>query len=142
MGNSKPTLCWDCANYAKGCNWSECFKPVKGWEAVPTKTMHFDSYIVYECPKFKRDAYNAGMYRMDNKKITVTTDARERPSKAQMKYIQWIQDNADRRIPVFDGNTAEDAKQYIVKYRKYVPVKQLEVNLFEKVDKRKLRGLA
>ena len=61
------TLCWDCQNALLGCEWSREFKPVKGWNAIPTKiamsysadgtkeTRTIDSYLVYECPKFIKD---------------------------------------------------------------------------------------
>ena len=66
--NKKPTLCWDCANYAFGCSWSEDCVPVKGWEAVPCKGKHFDSYLVLDCPLFDRDARDGGMRRMNETK--------------------------------------------------------------------------
>lgn len=67
------TLCWDCAhatdmderaeNY---CEWAVYLKPVPGWTAHKTvkkegtdDEMH--SYIVMECPKFKRDAFGGGL---------------------------------------------------------------------------------
>ena len=61
----QPTLCWDCANATGKCSWSSDLKPVKGWTAVPTKKYvyggYMESYLVSECPQFKRDAIGAGM---------------------------------------------------------------------------------
>jgi hypothetical protein len=59
----KATICWDCKNAVKGCSWSKDFKPVDGWEAIPTKILQKDnrfgrydktlnSYIVISCPQF------------------------------------------------------------------------------------------
>lgn len=56
------TLCWDCKNATNnGCEWSRSFKPVEGWNAVPSAILvggandkYTDSYLVLECPKFER----------------------------------------------------------------------------------------
>ena len=56
------TLCWDCKNSTNnGCEWSMSFKPVEGWNAVPSAILvggandkYTDSYLVLECPKFER----------------------------------------------------------------------------------------
>lgn len=56
------TLCWDCKNATNnGCEWSRSFKPVEGWNAVPSAILvggandkYMDSYLVLECPKFER----------------------------------------------------------------------------------------
>ena len=49
-------LCTYCEKYAKGCEWSERFEPVPGWEAVPTiinqKGKPIHSYRIIRCPKF------------------------------------------------------------------------------------------
>ncbi len=68
------TLCWCCEKYAGGCNWSDHFLPVEGWEATPTvikegintytrvhsgqievtqRISH--SYKVHSCPEFVQD---------------------------------------------------------------------------------------
>lgn len=68
------TLCENCQNAvpnadsSRGCNWSMYFKPVEGWNAVPTiirqgqydsfgtkkmKTTH--SFHVIDCPEFIHD---------------------------------------------------------------------------------------
>jgi len=58
----RQTLCWDCENACGGCSWSDHWKhtPVEGWTAKRTrlrmdKDDYGDSYIVIECPEFKRD---------------------------------------------------------------------------------------
>lgn len=65
MGRHEHTLCWDCANCVGGCSWSSKGQPVEGWRARPTKIRFSgettDSFIVYHCPKFERDAENGGM---------------------------------------------------------------------------------
>lgn len=70
---SPPTLCWDCSKATGGCAWSEDFKPVKGWEVVPTKKQNYygimHSLIVLSCPEFDRDAYNAGLKRIGDGSI-------------------------------------------------------------------------
>ena len=56
------TLCWDCKNSTNnGCEWSRSFKPVEGWNAVPSAILvggandkYTGSYLVLECPKFER----------------------------------------------------------------------------------------
>lgn len=60
------TLCWECENSIKPhvCPWVRDYTPVKGWEAKPTHiggAYQYDSYIVTNCPLFKRDAFNGGM---------------------------------------------------------------------------------
>ena len=57
----KDTLCWDCANYAGGCSWTQPdgAVPVKGWKAKKTAL----GYVVKECPKFVRGCYCRGRYR-------------------------------------------------------------------------------
>lgn len=68
------TLCWDCENATSGnCPWAMNGTPVPGWIARPdTIYCHgkdgsgrkykreIASYTVYECPKFKRDAWRGG----------------------------------------------------------------------------------
>lgn len=61
------TLCWDCANACCGCTWSQSLRPVKGWKAIQVHNNAFTSYIVQECPEFKRDAYQGGVKRMKKK---------------------------------------------------------------------------
>ena len=61
------TICWDCARATGGCPWSDRLRPVKGWvakELKPTSTRPYSTYIVLECPGFKRDAYDGGTKRV------------------------------------------------------------------------------
>ncbi len=50
------TLCWHCARAIKKCPWNRRFKPVEGWDAVPTDLNRTPSYFVRDCPLFKREA--------------------------------------------------------------------------------------
>lgn len=69
--NLPPTLCGDCFHADKGdhsqCPWAREFKPVDGWDAIPTKVLWYrkgdrdnsrrveeQSYCVLHCPMFKR----------------------------------------------------------------------------------------
>ena len=66
----KMTLCWDCEKAVGLCPWSAELKPVEGWTATPTrkklrKDLEFESFIVYDCPEFKRDAICNGLRRYD-----------------------------------------------------------------------------
>ena len=63
------TLCWDCEKSLGGCSWADKFIPVKGWTAIKTQKRQntkesIDSFDVYECPQFERDAMNGGLYRL------------------------------------------------------------------------------
>ena len=65
---SQPTLCWDCAKAVGKCSWSKPFRPVEGWEIIPTRKTTNDgrgykSCIVLKCPEFKRDGVGAGIKR-------------------------------------------------------------------------------
>ena len=59
----QPTLCWECAKATGGCQWSDRLQPVDGWEAIQTHNQTGSSYIVTNCPLFKRDAVNSGLKR-------------------------------------------------------------------------------
>ena len=64
------TLCWDCANATGGCSWADRLKPVKGWGAkYVEKKGDYNSYFVYDCPQFERDATYGGAehYKEKNK---------------------------------------------------------------------------
>ena len=73
----KMTLCWDCAKAVGHCSWSADLKPVEGWTATPTrkklrKDLEFESFVVYDCPEFKRDAFCNGLKRYkENENDTV-----------------------------------------------------------------------
>ncbi len=67
---NKFTLCWDCKKATGGCSWSNKLRPVKGWtaqEVKPTSSKPYTTYLVEQCPEFKRDAYNSGLKRINNK---------------------------------------------------------------------------
>lgn len=60
----KETLCWSCQNSIpskakqSGCSWSNQFKPVENWKAIPNtipignKGEFTDTYFVLNCPQF------------------------------------------------------------------------------------------
>lgn len=59
-GDKHRTLCWDCEKAQQKCSWSRHFKPVKGWQAIPTrvniggeKRVYVNSFDVHECPEFE-----------------------------------------------------------------------------------------
>ena len=64
------TCCWDCANATNPnnvCSWAWSLKPVEGWTAKPTtREGGYKSYLVIECPLFKRDAYAGGTKRLND----------------------------------------------------------------------------
>lgn len=49
-------LCCSCKNACGGCNWSKCFLPVEGWDAIPTiikdKEGDMHSYKISGCPEY------------------------------------------------------------------------------------------
>ena len=63
------TKCWDCAKATTNeCSWSDRLEPVDGWTAIPTLKSQFrmdpfQSFLVIDCPEFKRDAWNGGAMR-------------------------------------------------------------------------------
>lgn len=69
MSASKQTLCWDCAKAIGDCHWSKYLKPIKGWkvEEVHKSTYYgfYNSYLVLECPEFKRDGIGGGVKRYE-----------------------------------------------------------------------------
>ena len=69
---NKFSLCWDCERATGGCPWSDRLRPVKGWTATfleKTTTRPYSTYLVHECPGFKRDAYDGGTRREPQKEI-------------------------------------------------------------------------
>ena len=44
-------LCFECINATGGCEWSDHFRPVPGWKAVPGKEPGWVQIL--ECPKFE-----------------------------------------------------------------------------------------
>ena len=55
-GKEQP--CCTCKKAVFGCSWSRNFKPVEGWEAIPTIITHGDrqmgSYQILNCPEYER----------------------------------------------------------------------------------------
>ena len=49
-------LCWSCANAGGKCSWSNCFKPIPGWDAEPVVTKDnegdISTYKIKGCPQF------------------------------------------------------------------------------------------
>ena len=47
-------ICLDCKKATGGCNWSNCFKPVKGWTAqfIPDRPQNPATYSIIACPEF------------------------------------------------------------------------------------------
>lgn len=52
---STPQPCWTCKNCYDGCNWSRCFKPVEGWDAIPIIKDGDITYNIKYCPEYKSD---------------------------------------------------------------------------------------
>ena len=71
---NEQSLCWDCfwSTHPEKCQWVARNKPVKGWNAEPTRvsprSAPFDSYKVVGCPKFKRDSYRGGLVDPPNRR--------------------------------------------------------------------------
>lgn len=69
-GGFKQTLCWDCRrSVKKTCPWSCWFRPVPGWDAEPVQIKGCPgiSYLVKDCPMFKRDSTDFGLKRLGGK---------------------------------------------------------------------------
>jgi hypothetical protein len=53
------SLCWECIKAYGECSWAKEFKPVKGWNAEPTKVKskesNYNSYHVISCPEYQPD---------------------------------------------------------------------------------------
>ena len=65
--STEHTLCWNCRNATNPdvCPWVRDFTPVKGWKAesnmVGRKPYIYESFLVKECPLFKRDGFRGGL---------------------------------------------------------------------------------
>lgn len=61
----RETLCWDCRNACRDCEWSKSFEPVPGWTAEETviseNNVKTKSYHVIACPKYERDSVFRGV---------------------------------------------------------------------------------
>ena len=49
------SLCWDCKNAVGGCEWSQSFTPVDGWDTIPRTIRDDDRFCVIKYPKFVED---------------------------------------------------------------------------------------
>lgn len=59
------TLCWSCRNAVGYCSWSQSFKPVDGWQAIPTKVKTAgDTFVVISCPCYIKDSERDGQTRL------------------------------------------------------------------------------
>lgn len=60
--NNQP--CWSCKKACGGCSWSREFKPVDGWEAIPTKIQNMDSitesFNIKYCPQYEKESRRNG----------------------------------------------------------------------------------
>lgn len=59
----RTSLCQTC--FCTTCSWHKAFKPVEGWDAVPTKIQQGDgntisSYDVIKCPLYKTREQDEG----------------------------------------------------------------------------------
>jgi len=64
--NRPPTLCWFCVRSRPipgiGCCWARRFKPVQGWDAIPSVISarggqpEVNTYRVVNCPLYVADA--------------------------------------------------------------------------------------
>ena len=70
---AQQTKCWECAKACGGCSWADHFIPVDGWCAIKTRLKLHNtsglmddcaSYIVIDCPQFKKDALPGGLDRI------------------------------------------------------------------------------
>lgn len=89
--NQQHTLCWDCSRACGGCQWSDEFKPVRGWKAIKTqikshgeknsgvRAKNIDSYIVLACPGFDRDAACGGQKWTGKKNQIVRRRKKKKP---------------------------------------------------------------
>ena len=53
----QPQLCWSCGNAYGGCEWTDRFEPVPGWDATQTlldqgAERMVRSYCIKSCPKY------------------------------------------------------------------------------------------
>ena len=55
-------LCFSCKKSALGCSWSREFKPIEGWDAVPTvitnwsdgkRVIYTETYALRGCPEYE-----------------------------------------------------------------------------------------
>ena len=115
------TLCWSCRNAVPdrrhGCSWSECFEPVKGWEA--TKRPKGVSYTVKSCPEFipddetqsdellrkaKRYEKRARTeYQYGNAKVADALMEKSKRNRLAAKILNKVPHKQDGQVPDWDG---------------------------------------
>ena len=114
-----PTLCWDCVKAIGGCSWSDDLIPVKDWLAKETKISDEQSFWVYDCPEFVRDAKNFGQERFVEGNWK-GYEMSEPPTKAQLLYIDYIMTESKTKLVPFSGTTKGQAARWITKNKVYV----------------------
>ena len=121
------TLCWDCKNATNnGCPWSDHAEPVPGWEARKTKIKFSgektDSYHVYSCPLFKRDAENGGacpVWGWKNKDDKGDGNGKHSASYALYR-MAFVPDTRDLGSSVRHLANSEDGRAWVLKKPEYL----------------------
>lgn len=101
------TLCWDCKNATNNdCPWADHGEPVPGWGARATKIKHrhgtgdaviTDSYHIWRCPLFERDAERGGMKKVAlGGETNVKGMCGNKPSSASAVYRMAITPDSGR----------------------------------------------
>lgn len=101
------TLCWDCKNATNNdCPWADHGDPVPGWGARATKIKHrhgtgdaviTDSFHVWRCPLFERDAERGGMKKVAlGGETNVKGMCGNKPSSASAVYRMAITPDSGR----------------------------------------------
>lgn len=101
------TLCWDCALATSDkCPWADHGEPVDGWGARATKIKHrhgtgdaviTDSFHVWRCPLFERDAERGGMKKVAlGGETNVKGMCGNKPSSADVVYRMAITSGSGR----------------------------------------------
>ena len=90
------SICWDCANACTYCTWSEKFKPVKGWIAIPTKLntngIAYSSYNVKQCPNFLPDRPHKHGYKLTTNRIAKLLNTSTR------NIFRWNVDTLNKKL--------------------------------------------
>lgn len=93
---TKQTLCWDCKNSTKPdiCPWVRDFTPVPGWTAEKTEIRNLgESYLVKECPLFKRGAFKGGMEEdVFGKREHISIDNQDTVKLAEAIIERYVED--------------------------------------------------
>ena len=94
--DGRQTLCWDCRNCTKPeiCPWVRDYTPVPGWEARKTEIRTLgESYLVIDCPLFKRDAFHGGAEADTfGKKEHITIDNEDMVRIAEAIIERYVED--------------------------------------------------